>query len=103
MRKGTLLLTDEQGPLPGSRVSRLAEKPGGWQEGKSHKGLQVTSQGWRGGLAQKSGVCEAEAGIPQKLHPRGSQSPSAISGNSAGIGLGAKQRPVCPLHSKWKC
>lgn len=28
VRKGTLLLTDEQGPLPGSRVSRLAEKPG---------------------------------------------------------------------------
>lgn len=28
VRKGTFLLTDEQGPLPGSRVSRLAEKPG---------------------------------------------------------------------------
>lgn len=30
----------------------------------------------------------ATSGFPQELHPRGSESPSATSGNSAGKGLG---------------
>lgn len=60
--------------------------------------LKGGEKGWLRGME-----CEAEGGIPQKLRPRGSQRPSAISGNSAGIGLSTKQRPICPLHSKWKC
>lgn len=109
VRKGASLSTEEQGPLPSSCVLAGREAREDGRKGNHTRGLGTTSQGWRGGWAQRCRLCGVEGGISQQLCPRDSQGPSAISGNSAGTGLGKNksQSVLCipngnvgsPLHT----